>query len=75
MTTKKVKKKKEQLDFTDTHRNFTGNLDSLEVFIKNVAPIAEKHDQAAKKKMDKFAKQMFKIFGLPKGKIDKSKRK
>ena len=75
MAAKKVKKKKEQFDFSKIHGSFTRNLESLEAFINNVAPIAEKHDKATRKKLDKFAKQIFKIFRLPKGKIDKRKRK
>lgn len=75
MGTKRIKKGKEQLDFSRIHHSFRKNIESLEAFVNNVAPIAEKHDQATRKKMDKFAKQMFKIFGLPKGKIDKRKRK
>ncbi len=75
MATKKAKKEKEQLAFESIHNSFTTNIESLEAFVNNVAPIAEKHDQATRKKMDKFTKQMFKIFGLPKGKIDQRKRK
>jgi hypothetical protein len=75
MGTKRIKREKEQLDFSKIHGSFTRNTESLEAFVNNVAPIAEKHDKATGKKMDKFANQMFKIFGLPKGKIDKKKRK
>jgi len=75
MGTKRIKRGKEQFDFSRIHDSFTRNIESLEAFVNNVAPIAEKHDQATMKKVDKFTKQMFKIFGLPKGKIDESKRK
>lgn len=79
MAAKKVKKKKEQLDFQRIHSSFTTNTESLEAFINNVAPTAERHDKATDKarreKLDKFTKGIFKIFGLPKGKIDKRKRK
>jgi len=74
MGTKRMKKGKEQFDFSRIHNSFTRNIESLEAFVNNVAPIAEKHDQATKKKVDEFTKQMFEIFGLPKGKIDKRKR-
>lgn len=75
MARKKVKKKKEQLDFEKIHSSFTTNTESLEAFVNNVAPIAKKHDKATREKLDKFTKGIFKIFGLPKGKIDKRKRK
>jgi hypothetical protein len=72
---KKVKREKEQLDFSRIHGSFTRNTESLEAFVNNVAPIAEKHDKATRKKMEKFTKGIYKIFGLPKGKIDQGKRK
>ena len=75
MAAKKVKKKKEQLDFEKIHHSFTTNLESLEAFVKNVSPIAEKHDKATREKLDKFTEGIFKIFGLPKGKIDERTRK
>jgi len=75
MATKKTKKEKEQLDFSKIHGSFTTNTESLEAFVNNVAPIAEKHDKATWRKLDKFTKGIFKIFGLPKGKIDQRKRK
>jgi len=75
MAAKKVKKKKEQLDFEKIHDSFVTNLEGLEAFVKNVSPIAEKHDKATREKLDKFTKGIFKIFGLPKGKIDQRKRK
>jgi hypothetical protein len=75
MATKKTKKEKEQLDFSKIHGSFTTNTESLEAFVNNVAPIAEKHDKATREKLNKFTKGIFKIFGLPKGKIDKRKRK
>jgi hypothetical protein len=75
MAAKKVKKEKEQLDFKKVHVSFVTNLEGLEAFVKNVSPIAEKHDKATREKLDKFAKGIFKIFGLPKGKIGKRKLK
>lgn len=75
MAAKKVKKKKEQLDFSKIHGNFTTNMQSLEAFVKNVSPIAEKHDKATREKLDKFTEGIFKIFGLPRGKIDERTRK
>ena len=79
MATKKVKKKEKQLDFRKIHSSFTTNIESLEAFVNNVAPIAEKHDKAIDKvtrgKLVKFAKGIRKIFGVKKGKIDKRKRK
>ena len=79
MAAKKVKKKKEQLDFKKIHHSFTTNLESLEAFVKNVSPIAEKHDKATGKatreKLDKFAEGIRKIFGVNKDKLDKRKRK
>ena len=75
MGTKRIKREKEQLDFSKIHGSFTTNTESLEAFVNNVAPIAEKHDKATRKKLDKFTKGIYKIFGLPKGKIDQRKRK
>jgi len=75
MGTKRRKEEKEQLDFSRIHGSFTTNTESLEAFVNNVAPIAEKHDKATRKKLDKFTKGIFKILGLPKGKIDKRKQK
>ena len=75
MGTKRIKRGKEQFHFSRIHDSFARNIESLEAFVNSVAPIAEKHDQATRKKLDKFTKEMFKIFGLPKGKIDKRKRK
>jgi len=75
MARKKVKKEKEQLDFEKIHDSFERNLEGLEAFVKNVSPIAEKHDQATREKMVKFAKGIRKIFGAKKDKLDKRKRK
>jgi hypothetical protein len=79
MAAKKVKKKKEQLKFEKIHSSFTTNTESLEAFVNNVAPIAEKHDkatgEATREKLVKFAKGIRKIFGVNNGKLDKKKRK
>jgi len=75
MARKKVKKEKEQLDFGKIHDSFKRNLEGLEAFVKNVSPVAEKHDQATRKKLVKFAKEIGKILGTNKGKIDERKRK
>jgi hypothetical protein len=76
MARKKVKKEKEQLDFGKIHDSFVTNLEGLEAFVKNVSPIAEKHDQATRKKLVKFAKEIGKILGAKKGmRLDKRKRK
>ncbi len=75
MARKKVKKEKVQLDFEKIHDSFERNLEGLEAFVKNVSPIAEKHDQATRGKVVKFAKEIRKIFGAEKDKLDKRKRK
>jgi len=75
MGTKRIKRGKEQLDFSKIHGSFTTNTEGLEAFVNNVAPIAEKHDKATSKKLDKFVKEIGKILGAKKGKIDKRKRK
>jgi hypothetical protein len=75
MAAKKVKKKREQLGFKRIHGSFVTNLEGLEAFVKNVSPIAEKHDKATRAKLDKFTKGTFKIFGLPKGRIAQRKLK
>lgn len=75
MGTKRIKRGKEQFDFSKIHGSFTTNIEGLEAFVNNVAPIAEKHDKATRKKVAKLAKGILKIFGLPKGKIDQRKRK
>ena len=74
MATKQTKKKKEQLNFEDIHGSFTRNLESLEVFIGNVAPIVEKHDRVLVKKVEKLVKQIAKILGIRKVKGDKRKQ-
>ena len=68
MGTKRRKEEKEQFDFSSIHSSFTTNLEGLEVFVKNVSPIAEKHDQATRKKLVKGAQQIGKILGAKKGK-------
>ena len=79
MGTKRIKRGKEQTDFSNIHGSFTTNIESLEAFVNNVAPIAEKHDKATDKatreKLVKFAKGIRKIFGVNKGKLDKRERK
>jgi len=75
MATKKTKKEKKQLDFSRIHGSFTTNLEGLEAFVKNVSPIAEKHDKATRKKMDKFTEGVFKIVGVKKGEIGRREPK
>ena len=70
---KAVKREKEQLDFESIHNSFKRNLESLEVFVNNVAPIAEKHDKATVKKMSGILKQIVKLARLDKGKIERKK--
>jgi hypothetical protein len=75
MARKKVKKEKEKLNFEDIHNSFKGNLESLEVFVNSVAPVAEKHDEATREKLVKFANGIRKIFGAEKDKLNKKRRK
>lgn len=75
MARKKAKKEKEQLDFESIHDSFKRNLESLGVFVNNVAPIAEKHDKATVKKLKGILKQIVKLARLDKGKIEKKKGK
>jgi hypothetical protein len=75
MAVKKVKKKKEQFGFNKIHSNFKTNMESLEAFVNNVAPIAQKHDQGTRRKLARFAKGIREIFGVEKDKLDKKKRK
>jgi hypothetical protein len=75
MARKRVKKEKEQLNFKGIHNSFKGNLESLEAFVNSVAPVAEKHDEATREKLDKFADGIRKIFGAEKDKLNKKRRK
>jgi len=75
MAGKKGKKEKEKLNFEGIHHSFKRNLESLEVFVDSVTPIAEKHDKATRKKLIKFANGIRKIFGAEKDKLNKKRRK
>jgi len=70
----KKKTEKEQLDLEAIHHSFMNNLESLETFVNSVPPIAQKHDLATRKRMNRIFKQIFKIVGLPKSKIAKKQR-
>ncbi|GAI30705.1 unnamed protein product, partial [marine sediment metagenome] len=73
MATKKAKKEKEQLDFESIHNSFKRNLESLEVFVNNVAPIAAKYDKATLKKIKQTLEQIVKFARLDKGQIEQKK--
>jgi len=58
MPTKKRKGRNEEPNFIGIHHSFTTNLYSLEVFVKNVAPIAAKQDKAATKEITRAVNQL-----------------
>lgn len=76
MAGKKGKRGKGRLDFESVHSSFTTNLHSLEAFIGNLAPIAEKQDKAMTRKIDRFVKEISKLVDREKAKtVQKNKGK
>jgi len=71
---KACKREKGQLDFSDIHKSFKRNVESLEVFVNNVAPIAGKHDEVTKEKRHDIISQIVEIVRADKGMIKKRKR-
>lgn len=66
-------KGKGRRNMEDIHKSFATNLESLEVFVANLAPVAEKHDKAIRESVEKFAERIMEIIGVPEGGADKQK--
>lgn len=71
---KQERRKKEQYDIETIHRSLTTNLQGLEVFVSNVAPIVRKHDRRLVAKIEKTSKEITKIAGLPESAIEEKKK-
>ena len=72
MVRKKQKKAEKELANLETiHNSFMNNLESLKTFVDSVAPIAQKHDLAARRKIERTFSQILKILGIPKSQIGK----
>lgn len=73
MATKRKRKEKREDVIEEIHDNFIRNLEGLEVFVSQVAPVAQKYDEALIEKVQKVFRQVGKILGLPEGKIEEKK--
>ena len=64
MGTNKVKEQKKQYDLDRIHHSFTENIESLRVFVSNLAPEVRKHDRILIKKTERASKDLTKLIGL-----------
>ncbi len=71
MGTNKAKEEKKQYDIATIHDGFAKNIESLRIFVSNLAPEVRKHDRALIKKADKALKGLTKIIRLHKNDLKK----
>lgn len=60
------RKKKEQYDIKVIHGSFVTNLESLRLFVNNVAPVVRKHDEATLEQVKTVLEKVLKIIEVPK---------
>ena len=71
MGTNKVKEQKKQYDLDRIHNSFTENIESLRVFVSNLAPEVRKHDRILIKKTERASKDLTKLIGLYKNDLER----
>ncbi|MFA5316120.1 MAG: hypothetical protein WC369_01695 [Dehalococcoidales bacterium] len=77
MAIAKENKQEKPMDFEGIYRSFKNNLESLEVFLRNLVPVVKKQDRLSAKKVNKILKQAYGIIKVAKDKGNRleSKRK
>jgi hypothetical protein len=75
MATKRKQKEKEEHVIEEIHDSFMRNLEGLEVFVSQVAPIAQKHDQTRTEKVEEVFRKVNKILDPTEAEIEGKKGK
>ncbi len=66
-------KQKEQHPIEKIYNSFSKNLQGLKIFVSNVAPVVQKHDEELKESITATFKTVTKIIGLDESKLNKKK--